>query len=173
MTPDRWGLRPPAADDVDAVHAIFSDVRTWTHLPSGRFERREQTEQMVDEARLDWRIVGLGQWAVLVDDVLVGLGGAAPRDGWWNLGFRLAPEVWGHGLATWVADVALPAAARTRPHWPVVARSLASNPASGQVSENAGLELAHQGPSRHGPDLLVHVDRPVEPMLLDAIVALG
>jgi RimJ/RimL family protein N-acetyltransferase len=173
MSPDRWGLRPPATDDVDAVHAIFSDAATWTHLPGGRFERREQTEQMLDEARLDWRIVGLGQWVVAVDDVVVGLGGAAPRDGWWNLGFRLSPSVWGHGLATWVVDVALPAAARTRPHWPVVARSLASNPASARVSENGGLERVHTGPSPHGPELVVHADRPVDPELLAAIVALG
>ena len=173
MTPDRWGLRPPTSEDVDAVHAVFGDPATWAHLPSGCFERREQTVAMLDETRLDWRIVGLGQWVVLVDDVVVGLGGVAPRDGWWNLGFRLSPDVWGHGLGTWVADVALPAAVRTRPLWPVIARSLASNPASAKVSENAGLALVHTGPSPHGPDLVIHVDRPVEPELLAAVAALG
>ena len=67
----------------------------------------------------------------------------------------------------------LGAAHRTREDWPVVARSLSSNPASGRVSELAGLELVHRAPFPDGLDRLVHADRPLEPALLDAIVALG
>ncbi len=173
MSPDRWGLRPLGLDDVDAMHAVMSDPATWRHLPEGVFTRREQTVEVVERAVADWSGVGLGQWAVLLEDVLVGGGGAMPQDGWWNLGFRLTPAVWGHGLATWVADVGLAAARRTRAEWPVVARSLSSNPASARVSENAGLALVHRGPSPHGPDLVVHADRPLDHDLLAAIVALG
>ena len=173
VNPDTWGLRPLVDDDVDAVHAVFSDPRTWTHLPDGCFERVEQSRALVREAVAAWRAEGLGPWAVLVADEVVGVGGVTPMTRWWNLGFRLSPTVWGHGLATWVVDVALGAAHRTHPGWPVVARSLSTNPVSGRVSENAGLALAHVEPWPDGIDRRVHADRPLETDLLRAIVALG
>lgn len=173
MDPSDWGLRPIAPDDVDAVHAVFADPGTWRHLPSGVLTRREQSEEIVLRAVADWRDAGLGQWAVTVAGEVVGAGGAMPRDGWWNLGFRLAPRVWGHGLGTWVATVGVGAAHRTQPDWPVVARSLSTNPASARVSEEAGLERVHVEPWPDGPDRVVHADRPLEPALLAAIVALG
>ncbi len=173
MNPSDWGLRPLASDDVAAVHAIFSDPATWVHLPSGVLTRREQSEEIVERAVADWRDAGLGQWAVLLRDELVGVGGAMPRDGWWNLGFRLTPSVWGHGLGTWVASVGVGAARRTQPDWPVVARSLSTNPASGRVSEEAGLELVHVEPWPDGPNRVIHADRALDRGLLAAIVALG
>lgn len=173
MNPDSWGLRPLVDDDVDRVHAIFSDPRTWTHLPSGRFERPEQSRALVREAVAAWRAEGLGPWAVLVADELVGVGGVTPMTQWWDLGFRLSSDVWGHGLATWVVEVALGAAHRTQPDWPVAARSSSTNPASVRVSENAGLALAHVEPWPDGISRVVHADRPLEPSLLRLIVALG
>lgn len=173
MNPSDWGLRPLVLDDVDAVHAVYSDPGTWRHLPAGVFTDRAQSVGLAERAERDWRDVGLGEWAVLVAGEVVGTGGAMPRDGWWNLGFRLSPRVWGHGLGTWVASVGVGAAHRTREDWPVVARSLSSNPASGRVSELAGLELVHRAPFPDGLDRIVHADRPLEADLLDAIVALG
>jgi RimJ/RimL family protein N-acetyltransferase len=173
VNPSDWGLRPLAADDVDAVHAIFSDPATWEHLPSGVLTRREQSAAIVQRAVADWREGGLGQWAVLLRDELVGVGGAMPRDAWWNLGFRLSPAVWGHGLGTWVASVGVGAAHRTREDWPVVARSLSTNPASARVSEAAGLELVHVEPWPDGPNRVIHADRALDRALLTTIVALG
>lgn len=173
VNPSDWGLRPLVLDDVDALHAVFADAGTWQHLPSGVFTQREQTVQVVERAVADWDDVGLGQYAVLHAGELVGAGGAMPRDGWWNLGFRLTPSVWGHGLGTWVASVGLGAAHRTRPTWPVVARSVSTNPVSARVSELAGLEHVHTEPWADGPDRVIHADRALEPALLAAIVALG
>ena len=172
MDPSDWGLRPLEDADVDAVHGIFSDPGTWRHLPTGVLTRREQSEQVVRRAVDAWREVGLGQWAVTLAGDVVGAGGVMPQRGWWNLGFRLTPAVWGHGLGTWVATVAVGAARRTRSDWPVVARSLATNPASARVSEEAGLDLVHVEPWRDGPDRVVHADRALEPSLLAEVLAL-
>lgn len=51
---------------------------------------------------------------------------------------------WGSGLGTHVAREAVTAGRATRPAWPVVARSLETNPASGRVSERTGLRLVWQ-----------------------------
>lgn len=174
-------LRPPSLSDVDAAHAIFSDPGTWRHLPEGRLTRREQTTDIVRRDAVDWRAVGLSQWAVLLDDVLVGLGGAMPRDvvdghvGFWNLGFRLSPNAWGSGLATWVARLGVVAAHAHSPDTPVIARSLTTNPASARVSEKAGLRKVHEGPSvaHEGRVLVVHADRELPAAVLDPVVALG
>lgn len=173
MNPSDWGLRPLVLDDVDAVHAVYSDPETWRHLPQGCFADRAQSLALAERAVRDWRDSGLGEWAVTVRSEVVGTGGVTPRDDWWNLGFRLTPDVWGHGLGTWVASVAVGAAHRTQPDWPVVARSLATNPASGAVSEAAGLERVHVEPWPDGPARVVHADRPLPKALLAEIVALG
>jgi RimJ/RimL family protein N-acetyltransferase len=173
MNPSDWGLRPLVVADVDAVHAVYADPETWRHLPDGVFTEREPSLALVERAERDWRESGLGEWAVTVAGEVVGTGGVTPRDGWWNLGFRLAPRVWGHGLGTWVASVALGAAHRTQPDWPVVARSMANNPASGRVSEQAGLERVHVEPWHDGPARVIHADRPLGPALLAEIVSLG
>jgi RimJ/RimL family protein N-acetyltransferase len=173
VTPDTWGLRPLAEQDVEPLHAIMSDPATWQHLPGGVFTARSQTVHLVEQAQAGWAGVGVGQWAVLVRDVLVGVGGVTPHDGWWNLGFRLTPAVWGHGLATWVAEVGIGAAGRTRPEWPIVARSLSTNPASTRVSEAAGLTLVLEDGPLTGVRRIVHADRPLESTLLRDVVALG
>ena len=173
MNPSDWGLRPLVLDDVDAVHAVYSDPETWRHFPEGVFVERERSVALAERAERDWRESGLGEWAVTVRGDDVGTGGVSPRGGWWNLGFRLAPSVWGHGLGTWVASVALGAAQRTQPDWPVVARSMETNPASGRVSEQAGLERVHVEPWADGPARIIHADRPLDRRLLAEIVALG
>lgn len=182
MSEPTRGLRPIGRDDVDAFHAIHSDPRTFRHLPEAVLTRREQSVDVIERDVADWETVGLGQWAVLLDDAFVGAGGVMPRDvddeltvGWWNLGFRLTPPVWGSGLGTWVAREGVLAAREHAPDAPVVARSLTTNPASGKVSEKAGLQKVHEGPSvlREGLVLVVHADRDLSSELLGRIVALG
>lgn len=173
MTPDTWGLRPLAVDD---VYSLFSNPETFRHLPSAAFTERSEAVELVDRAVADWREHGLAQWAVLIGNEFVGVGGVNARDEWWNLSFRLHPLAWGRGLASWVAEVGVNAAARTEPDWPVVARSLRANPASARVSENAGLAMVHECISQHphtrGMVRLIHADRPLNSNLVDEIVAL-
>ena len=100
----------------------------------------------------------------------------------WNLGYRLAPEAWGHGLAGEAARVSLEAAREARPETPVTARALANNPASIRVLERLDLELVWRGASGaapSGPDDTTHLerlvfsDRPLDDETLEAVIALG
>ncbi len=181
-TTARLALAPVAADDVAAVHAMFGDPATWTHLPSGRHTHPDQTAQMIDHAAAGWRVHGLDSWtvrlAVPVGDVpagtVVGIGGVSPRDPFhWNLGYRLSPAVWGHGLATELALAAIEAAQENDADRPVVARALATNPASIAVARRVGLREVLRGAR---PDGLVRValaDRALDDDTLAGIAALG
>lgn len=178
----RLSLAPVAADDVDAVHAVFSDPATWTHLPSGRHTHPDQTAQMIDHAAAGWRVHGLDSWTVRLAETIgdvpagrvVGLGGVSPRDPFhWNLGYRLSPAVWGHGLATELATEAVRAAHEHDRQRPVVARALTTNPASIAVASRVGLREVLRGAR---PDGLVRValaDRELDDATLAGVAALG
>ena len=92
----RLVLRRARPDDLEAMHAVFSDPRTmtyWTHGPHESLERtREWLESMIASP------------ASASDDFIVTLNGRAiGKMGAWRLpefGFILAPEHWGKGLAS-------------------------------------------------------------------------
>ena len=174
---DEPTLRPPRHDDLAALHTVYSDERTWRHLPSGRFTEEHSTAVLLQAWLAEWDETGLSTWVVEVDGEVVGNAGAMPRGGWWNLGFRLAPEAWGRGIATDAVRRALDAAHDREPSWPVVARSLEHNVASGRVSEAAGLRRVWSGlvPGVDQPESVrvIHADRELEQGLLESIVALG
>ncbi|KQY59508.1 hypothetical protein ASD11_08085 [Aeromicrobium sp. Root495] len=173
MSPTAFRLRPVTLDDVDPLFEIYSDPGTWEHLPEARFTERDAMRRIVLRWVEGWDRLGLSSWVVVVDDAVVGNSGVMPNDGWWNLGFRLSTAVWGGGVASAAARRAVEAAQAHSPDWPVVARSLVTNPASGRVSEKAGLHLVWTGHSMEGPDRVIHADRPLGPDLLRTIQALG
>ncbi|MET3638358.1 MULTISPECIES: GNAT family N-acetyltransferase [Curtobacterium] len=146
---DRLVLTPLTPADIDDVHAVFSDARTWGHLPSGRHADRATTVDLVQRKIGGRARHGLGSWTVrTTDGAFVGVGGVdmtAARV--WNLGYRLAPAAWGQGYASEVAAAAIDQAHRTAPCVPVTGRVLTSNPASAAVLRKAGLSLVWQGPA--------------------------
>jgi RimJ/RimL family protein N-acetyltransferase len=152
-TTDRLQLDPPREADLEDLHRIYSDARTWTHLPSGRFADLATTHDALAGWLADWREHGLGAWVAREDGAVVGHGGCAVRQGaFWNLGYRFAPEAQGRGLATELALAAVEAAREHRPELPVVAYLLENNPASAAVAEKVGLSLRHRGPDAGNPD---------------------
>lgn len=145
---DRLLLTPVTPADIDALHVVCADARTWTHLPSGRHASRAQTVDLV-QRKIGGRVRhGLGSWTIrdLASGVVLGVGGVdMTAGGVWNLGYRLAPSAWGKGHATAVARAAMTAAHDTAPGVPVTGRVLTNNPASARVLANAGLALVWQG----------------------------
>lgn len=164
----RLRLDVPAPDDLGELHALYSDPRVWTHLPSARHTDEDETRGMLDAWIGSWDADGLGPWIVRTRDghALVGHGGCVVRAGaFWNLGYRFAPSVHGRGYPTEVAGAAVEAARSLRPDLPVVAYLLEHNVASRRVAEKAGLTLRCQGPDAGNPDpdavRLVLADRPL------------
>lgn len=150
---ERLQLDPPSPEDLADLHRLYSDARTWTHLPSGRFADLATTRGALERWLDDWCEQGLGAWVVREDGGVVGHGGCAVRqDAFWNLGYRFAPGVQGQGLATEVARAAVAAAREARPELPVVAYLLEHNRASAAVAEKVGLTLRHRGPDAGNPD---------------------
>jgi len=145
---DRLLLTPLTPSDIDDVHAVFSDARTWTHLPAGRHTVRASSVDLVQRKIGGRARHGLGSWAVrsAADHAFLGVGGVdMTAAGVWNLGYRLAPWAWGHGYATEIARAAVAAADDIVPEVPITGRVLTNNPASAAVLERAGLSLVWQG----------------------------
>lgn len=165
-------LDAPRLDDLDQLHEIYGDPRTWTHLPSGRHADRAQTAALLERWLDDWNTVGLGAWVVHEasdPSHVIGHGGCALRGNaasggaFWNLGYRFRPEAQGRGHATELSLAAIDAARALRPEVPVVAYLLEHNLASARVTEKAGLALRHRAPDAGNPDpeaiRLVYADR--------------
>jgi len=184
----------PIDPDDDAtlaqVWAIQSDPATWKHLPQARPDGSTARQAWATQHATSWRDVGLGWWVVRLGEPLGGLssgsvigtggcGATMPGVPAWNLGYRLTPAVWGHGLAGQIARQALESAHRVRPEWPVTARVLTRNPASWHVLERAGLTLAWEGaiaaddPLTAGLVRRVYADRRLDDDLLRQLIALG
>ncbi|WP_245554972.1 GNAT family N-acetyltransferase [Nesterenkonia alba] len=168
MQLDDLRLDMPTLDDVPAIFDIYSDPRVWTHLPSGRHTERERTEVMVQAWIDGWERDGLSSWIVRDADSGVVLGNAGcwvKRDVFWNLGYRLAYDAQGRGIASRVSGHAVKEARVVRPELPVVAILLEHNKASARVAEKVGLTVQHRGPDAGNPDpeaiRLVAADRPL------------
>jgi len=188
---ERLLLTPLALDHVDAYYRVYGDPRTWEHLPSGRHTSRGESARAIERSMQSRRTYGFGHCAVvlrqpvgdLAPGTFLGSAGAAMLafDAW-NLGYRLAPEAWGHGLAREAAGVSLDAARAVRPETPVTARVLAANTASVRVLERLDLDLAWSGTSSDAPsgpddtthlERLIFADRPLDDETLEAVIALG
>lgn len=159
-------LDSPVPDDLEELHAVYSDPRVWTHYPTARHVEVAMTREMLEDKIHGWQRDGLSAWSVreTEDGPVIGNGGCSVRaDLFWNLGYRFAPEVQGRGYATLVAAEAMRAAHDVRPELPVVAYLLEHNVASRRVAEKLGLELRHQAPDAGNPDAtavrLVFADR--------------
>ncbi|WP_432510697.1 GNAT family N-acetyltransferase [Kineococcus sp. SYSU DK001] len=174
---ERLVLTRPVPADLDDVFALYSDPAVWEHLPSGRHTDPATTRRLLDHVEEGWRLMGLGSWVVRDHDGdLVGTGGCDLRLGLaWNLGYRLARDRWGRGLAQEVVRAALDAAARVRPDVAVTAYLLEHNTRSRAAAERAGLDLVWRGPDAGNPDpaavRLLYADRPLSAIAVRELTA--
>lgn len=179
----RLQLTAATSADLEAMAALHADERVWSHLPSGRHTDVAQTLTYLHERERQWRDDGLGYWiARLAEPVgglpagaVAGIGGCAIPAGatWWNLYYRLTPEVHRHGLATELCRAAIVAAHRTQQSIPVIAFLVEHNHASRATAERAGLSLAWRGADTGNPDptavRLIYSDRPLDDVRLEAL----
>lgn len=94
-------LRWLTADDVDALHQIFSDPEVARYLAIPRQQSRADTERFLDGIHEGYRTSTLYQWGVEHAGRVVGtctLGGIDWGNRRAEIGFALARAVWGQGL---------------------------------------------------------------------------
>lgn len=130
---------------------------------------------MMDRWERSWREAGLGSWVARLrgTDEVVGNGGCTLLGGEvWNIGYRIAGDHHGRGLATELARAGVETARVIAPDRPVIAYLVEHNRASARVAEKLGLELVHRAPDAGNPDptviRLVYADRALTPAQLEA-----
>ncbi|WP_447911859.1 GNAT family N-acetyltransferase [Microbacterium phyllosphaerae] len=172
---DRLRLSRAVPSDLDALFAIQSDPRVWTHYPSLRHTDPAQTVEMMHRWERSWTEAGLGSWVVRRRDTdeVIGNGGCTLLGAEvWNIGYRIAGDHHGSGYATELARAGVEAARTTAPERPVIAYLVEHNHASARVAEKLGLELVHRAADAGNPDpavvRLVYADRPLTPEQLAA-----
>lgn len=118
-TTERLLLRRPVPDDAASHFALHGDPATNLYNPSGPITDRRESGAILDEWCEHWDRAGFGYWAVSLrsdPDAVVGFGGIMRKTvagaARLNLYFRLAPHVWGRGLATELGRSALDQASR-------------------------------------------------------------
>ncbi|MEB0045587.1 MULTISPECIES: GNAT family N-acetyltransferase [unclassified Pseudomonas] len=106
-TTSRLVLRPPAADDLARLFAIYSDPATNQFNPAGPLSDVQQAAALLDGWLHHWKNTGYGQWAIATSESpadVIGFGGIASYRyndvERLNLGYRFDVAAWGKGYAT-------------------------------------------------------------------------
>jgi len=142
---ERLVLRRPAAGDLDELHRIHADPRTWLHKPELRHDTLEESRRQLAVWLAHWQQHGYGYWTVERDEAVVGFGGLMRIPRWQgrgdvlNLYYRFDPAEWGKGYATEMARAAVELAQRELAELPVIARIRPGNRESIAVAERTGL----------------------------------
>jgi RimJ/RimL family protein N-acetyltransferase len=104
---ERLVLRPPRAEDLDMMFAVYGDSATHQFNPAGPLADKQQASALIGIWMRHWQKHGYGWWAVAnraAPEQLIGFGGIARR--YFgdvvrvNLGYRFGVPAWGEGYAT-------------------------------------------------------------------------
>lgn len=157
---ERLRLRPIAESDADAYVGLRGDPRTRVYSRSGVPVPPEHAREELLKACASWRDNGYGHWVIGDPDgrflgvVVVEAGGVDPRVP--DLGWIVAPEAWGQGIATEAARlVAVDLLTRTDVTQ-ITAYLQAANTASRRVAEKIGMRLRERGIDSSGKPLEVY-----------------
>ena len=99
---ERLSFRDWQADDLAPFHTICSDPLVMKFVGTGEPWTMERTQHFIQQAREMSRTAGFCQWALINsrEAKLVGFCGLVPATDGAEIGWRLAREQWGKGLAT-------------------------------------------------------------------------
>ena len=128
-------------DDVPAFHAINSDPQVMRYVADGQVWPISRSQQFMELASEMLERIGFCQWAVIhrSSGCLVGFCGLVDTGDGPEIGWRLARDYWGQGLATEAAAAVLNHARDTLRLSRVVATVQVANAASVRVIEKLGM----------------------------------
>ena len=154
---DRLAFREWNDDDLDQFHAICSDPQVMQFVGDGQAWARDRTGHFIQSATEMLRENGYCQWALIckADGKLIGYCGFVKSDNDSEIGWRLAPEYWGQGLATEAASRVFTHGIETLGFQRVIATVQASNLASIRIIEKLGMTLVESF-DRDGQEVLVY-----------------
>ncbi len=144
LTTERLRLEPIDEHHLEGLHAMNS-LREVMRFLSGQPETLEKTRSMIAVVRERWATYGFSWWAFIerATGRLVGAGciqhlGRDPANPH-EIGWRLAPDCWGQGLASEAARAMAAFAFDTLGAPSLVSVCLPENAASRRVMERLGL----------------------------------
>lgn len=147
LTDGRITLRPATLDDAEAIFALQRRPQVQQHISRTTDtveeaktlirERTQDPEALFCVIELDSRVVGqIGGKAFTPDSL-----GAAPKTRDFHLGYAVAPEAWGQGIATAAVKILVSALHEKEGIRRIVAKVFTENQASLRVLAEAGFVL--------------------------------
>ena len=136
----RLDLRPFTADDAAAAHRVYGDPEVMRFVGDGDPASPERSAQMLADYAAHHARHGFAFWAVIerASGELVGDAGLEVTDQGIELGYTLARDRWGRGLATEAGRLCLEAADGPLGLRRLVGLADLANPASAAVLARLG-----------------------------------
>lgn len=140
----RISLRPLLESDLDFVCQLDSDPRVTEHLPGAGDATREQRLEWLRSFHVPTQAEPWGFFALLIASQTEPIGWLhlrPERDApeYWELGWRLKAEFWGHGYATEAARLLMDHSRRQLDSTKFSAHALTANKASIRIMRKLGL----------------------------------
>lgn len=130
------------ATDLEPFHALCADPSVMQFVGDGEPWSRARTDQFVATAREMSQTLGFCRWPVIYkpSSAVIGFCGFVPASDGAEIGWRLAKESWGRGLATEAARAVLKHGFETLGFQRIIATVQAPNTASIRVVEKLGMK---------------------------------
>lgn len=144
----RLYYRELEASDADGMFALDSDPEVHRYLYDAVIHDVEQSKEVIEYVRQQYKDVGLGRMAVILKETNEFIGWAGLKlesnvngyDKFYDIGYRLMPQHWGKGYATEATHFFLDYAFTTLKAEKVNAYAFQDNGASVRVLEKCGLQ---------------------------------
>jgi RimJ/RimL family protein N-acetyltransferase len=143
---ERLWLREWSLDDLEEARPIFTDPEVMRYISGGAPRSDEQIREFIARQQNHFRTRGFCLWKLLLkpDARLIGFCGLQPLEldsaPEVEIGWRLAKDQWGRGLATEAARLALRHAVEHAGLTRVIAVAMPENRASLRVMEKLGMK---------------------------------
>jgi len=156
-------LRPCTADDLDALHRLWTDPEVRRYLFDDRIIPREQAAAMIQSSLASFPTHGFGLWLVhrAGEDAIIGFSGLSltgdPPEV--ELLYGIAPSAWGQGVATEAARAVLRYGFAELRLAHITAGADVPNVASLRVLEKLGMTFTRRTRTQYGEVLYFAVTR--------------